>query len=185
MTVLPDSGPTRSLNWRKSLVPVEASASVVSSPRTNAPEPAARRAAAAKPSMRVSLVAPLSAVLMLSTSSLDRGDLRDQRTEDSRDGGGRKSEDERPDRDPPNPRRVREAAPVHRDDDRRGRRQHRRDPGDVLLPLHPELVPGLGVSAHVGEEEVARRARARTGDLQPCAAREIVTSELLAIPRVD
>src|SRR5215207_7986947 len=152
--VLPDSGPIRSLNWRKSAVPVDASASVVSSPRTNAPEPAASSAAAARPSMRESFAAPLlSAVLMLSTSSLHRGDLRDQRPEDSCHGSGREGEDECPDRDTPNPRRVREAAPVDGDDDRGGGRQHRRDPSDVLLPFHPELVPVGSVSAHVREEE--------------------------------
>jgi hypothetical protein len=56
MIVLPESGPTRSLKRRKSLSPLDASLSVVRRPRTNAPAPAATRAPAATPSIRVSEV---------------------------------------------------------------------------------------------------------------------------------
>src|SRR3990170_1990875 len=56
----------------------------------------------------------------------------------------------------------------------------------MLLPFHPELVPRLGVAAHVREEEVARRALARLWKLKPGApSRKVVARELLAIPRID
>src|SRR5512132_137788 len=159
MIVLPESGPTSSSNSRKSCTPVLASLSVVSKPSTNAPIPAARTAAATGPVGRSTSSSRLETTSsLICLASRDRRRLRDQSAEQARnrrgrEGPGKNDEHKQPGRAVPSQDR-----PIVEDEEGGERRQHRRDPGDVLFPLHPKLVPVLRLPRHVREQEVPRRA---------------------------
>src|SRR6266508_334472 len=164
MTVLPESGPTRSFHWRPSLIPVLASASVVRRPRTKLPKPAASMIAAAGPNGRAPSAgmgwraADGVSTVMTRLLSVNRRGLRDQRAEEAGDRRRRECPDEEDEDDHPQPLVRDEIAAVVEDEEGGRRREHRRDPGDVLLPLHPELVPVARLARGVREQEVLRRA---------------------------
>src|SRR6266540_3249521 len=155
--VLPESGPTPTAKPRflsmsiSALKPACDWATVVNTPRTAEPRPDASSAASTGPlgfasssvSRSSSSIAALGVLVVVvissSPSSRDRGSLVDEGAEEARDSCGRKGDDE------------------DREGDDRG--DDRREPRDVLLPLHTEGVPLS--RARIGEEQRARAGRDR------------------------
>src|SRR5215207_2159124 len=147
MIVLPESGPTSSSNSRKSCTLSLASFSVVRKPSTSAPMPTASPAAATGPVGRsISANWPVVTVSFISLSSRDRRRLRDQSAEETGDRRRRERASEDDEHEQPRAAVAGQRRSVVEDEEGGERRQHRRDPGDVLLPLHPELVPILGLA---------------------------------------
>src|SRR5918995_1173205 len=185
MTVLPESGPTSSSNSRKSWTPVLASLRVVSRPSTKAPMPAASTAAATGPVGRST-----SSTWVVVTGSLirrrsrDRRRLRDQGTEEAGDRRGGERAGEGNEHEQPRGAVSGEGRPVIEDQEDGERGQHRREPGDVLLPLHAELVPVLRLPGRVREQEVPRRALV-AWNVRSLAPGPLLASEALSVPGID
>src|SRR5215207_2828557 len=153
ISTLPDSGPTASLHCNQSFSPSLASASVVNKPSAAAPIPPAMIAAAIGPSglswnwMRAKRSsATRGSVDSAMTPALldDRGDLGDEGTKRARHGGEHERQHKQDHRGAPHPLVADQVGAVVHDDEGDHGGQDRADPGDVLLPLHAELVPALG-----------------------------------------
>src|SRR6266508_217932 len=175
--VLPESGPTPTAKPRflsmsiSALKPACDWATVVNTPRTAEPTPDASSAASTGPlgfasssvSRSSSSIAALGVLVVVvissSPSSRDRGGLVDEGDEDARDSGGRKGDDEVRDEDFAHARLLRQTRSVIEDREGDDRGDDRREPRDVLLPLHTEGVPLS--RARIGEEQRARAGRDR------------------------
>src|SRR6266511_812863 len=166
-------------------MPVLASLSVVRSPSTNVPIPVASTAAATGPVGRsISWSALVSKVSLMDAPLRDRRGLRDQGAEQAGDRRGHERADEDDEDEQPRGAVAGERRAVVVDEEGCEGGEHRRGPGDVLLPFHAELVPVLGVAGGVREQEVARGA---LGSRYLCAlaAGAILAGERLAVPGVD
>src|SRR6266511_488308 len=157
--VLPESGPTPTLKPKffsrsiSALKPACAWASVVNMPRNAEPMPAERSAASAGPFGLVTSSSLVTVVISSSPSSRDRGDFVDEGTEETRHARGGEGDDEERDEDFAHALLLRQTRSVVEDDEGNGGRDDRGEPGDVLLPLHTEVVP-FGLRG-IGEQEGA------------------------------